>query len=314
METRGQKEYEFRVYPNDKSPKLFKSPILEVLTKTKLWIVITIYTIVSTFWISLFLIYYNGTVLATIVSFVLGFFSWTFSEYAMHRWVYHKISDSSYDSGLHYVFHGIHHEYPSDEDRIILPPVPGLIIIHGFLLIFYLMLGTVALSFCAGFLMGYLAYTTIHWMVHSKPTPEKHNFWWNHHNIHHYQQHDRAFGVSTPIWDYIFRTMPEKGRKTITILRKWFSKSKNWNRDARYEQFIGILVEALANGPSENHCLTFIYNTPAHFNFGEHSFVLFFTRTCVVLSRTNRIKQKRFHHLQVSDNEESAHHFRWKSH
>lgn len=220
METKSQKTYEFRVYPNEKSPKLFKNPILEVLTKTKLWIITSLYTLVAAIWIAMYVGWYHGTVLSSILYFVVGFFAWTFGEYALHRWVYHKISDSSYDSGLQYVFHGIHHEFPSDEDRIILPPVPGLVIAHVFLLVFYLVFNTDCLALCAGFLMGYLAYISIHWMVHSKPTPERFNFWWNHHNVHHYQQHDRAFGVSTPIWDIVFGTMPEKGRKTITILRK----------------------------------------------------------------------------------------------
>ncbi len=220
METNSNNHYEFKVYPNTKSPKLFKNPILEVLTKTKLWIIVTTYSLVSAIWIAIYVVKCNGSAVHSIGLFVLGFFSWTFLEYALHRWLYHKIKDSSYDSGLQYMFHGIHHEFPSDEDRIILPPVPGLVIAHLLLLVFYLIFDVECLTLGAGFLMGYLAYISIHWMVHSKPVPEKFNFWWTHHNIHHYQQHDRAFGVSTPIWDYVFHTMPEKGRKTITILRQ----------------------------------------------------------------------------------------------
>ncbi len=220
METNSNNHYEFKVYPNAKSPKLFRNPILEVLTKTKLWIIVTTYTLVSAIWIAIYLVKFNGSATHTIGLFVLGFFSWTFLEYALHRWLYHKIKDSSYDSGLQYMFHGIHHEFPSDEDRIILPPIPGLVIAHLLLLVFYLLFDVECLTLGAGFLMGYLAYISIHWMVHSKPAPEKFNFWWTHHNIHHYQQHDRAFGVSSPIWDYVFHSMPEKGRKTITILRQ----------------------------------------------------------------------------------------------
>lgn len=220
METTSKDHYEFRVYPNDKSPKIFKSPILEILTKTKLWIIVSLYSIVSAIWIGIYLIKHSGFVLTAVGFFFIGFFAWTFGEYALHRWVYHKIKDSSYDSGMQYLFHGIHHEYPSDEDRMILPPVPGLVLAHVFLLVFYLLMGNIAFVFTAGFMIGYLAYISIHWMVHSKPAPAKYNFWWRHHNVHHYQQHDRAFGVSSPIWDYVFHTMPEKGRKTITILRK----------------------------------------------------------------------------------------------
>lgn len=220
MDSNANNRYEFRVYPDAKSPKLFKHPILEILTKTKLWIIAVLYTIVASFFLGVYLLFYHGGVLSAIGFFSLGFLLWTLGEYLMHRFLYHKIHDASYDSGFQYVFHGIHHQYPSDEERIILPPIPGLAIAGLFLGFFYLTMGHFGFAFGAGFLMGYLVYISIHWMVHNKPVPEKFNFWWTHHNIHHYQQHDKAFGVSTPIWDIVFRTMPIKGRKTITILKK----------------------------------------------------------------------------------------------
>ncbi len=218
MKSTVQEDYEFRVYPNAKSPKIFKYPILEVLTKTRLWIIAVLYSIVALCLLYVFVSHYSGTVPQALLYFAIGFFSWTLGEYLLHRFLYHKLKDASYDSGIQYLFHGIHHKYPSDDDRIILPPVPGLLIASILMGIFYLIMGRIAFAFGPGFLIGYLVYISIHWMVHSKPSPKKFDFWWRHHNIHHYQQHDRAFGVSTPIWDIVFRTMPEKGRKTITIL------------------------------------------------------------------------------------------------
>jgi sterol desaturase/sphingolipid hydroxylase (fatty acid hydroxylase superfamily) len=38
--------------------------------------------------------------------------------------------------------------------------------------------------------------------------PNKHL--WIHHALHHYQQPDAAYGVSSPLWDFFFKTMPEK--------------------------------------------------------------------------------------------------------
>jgi sterol desaturase/sphingolipid hydroxylase (fatty acid hydroxylase superfamily) len=29
-----------------------------------------------------------------------------------------------------------------------------------------------------------------------------------HHMIHHHAQHDARFGVTTPFWDWVFRTLP----------------------------------------------------------------------------------------------------------
>nr|MDQ3100449.1 sterol desaturase family protein [Bacteroidota bacterium] len=36
---------------------------------------------------------------------------------------------------------------------------------------------------------------------------------WKHHNLHHYVGDTGAFGVSSPLWDHVFGTMPEDPRK-----------------------------------------------------------------------------------------------------
>ena len=51
--------YEFRVYPDEKSPKLFKSPLLEVLTKTKLWIISVLYSAVAGVWLWIYMHYFQ---------------------------------------------------------------------------------------------------------------------------------------------------------------------------------------------------------------------------------------------------------------
>ena len=134
--------------------------------------------------------------------------------------------DAAYDKGLRYVFHGIHHQYPNDSTKVVLPPIPSIVIAAIFFSLFYLVMGPYALAFSPGFMMGYSVYTCIHFIVHKYPSPKRFNFWWKHHTIHHFQQHDRAFGMSTPIWDYVFGTMPEKNRKTIKVVLKKQEKIK----------------------------------------------------------------------------------------
>ena len=208
------------VYPNTKSPRLFKNKFLEFLTKTHPIIIIVMYTIVTYFLVS----YYRQSTGASIGNtaglFLIGLFSWTLGEYLLHRFLYHKIGDASYDSGIHYLFHGIHHEYPNDISRTVLPPVPSLIIAAILFSLFYLALGIYAFVVGPGFLIGYSLYMYLHYMVHKRKPLKKWDFWWRHHNIHHFQQHDRGFGVSSSLWDHVFGTMPEKGRKTVDIIMK----------------------------------------------------------------------------------------------
>jgi sterol desaturase/sphingolipid hydroxylase (fatty acid hydroxylase superfamily) len=78
-------------------------------------------------------------------------------------------------------------------------------------------MGAWALVFGTGFLWGYLSYMNVHYIVHRFSPPKQFAFWWKYHTIHHFQQHDRAFGVTTPIWDYVFGTRPEEHRKTVHI-------------------------------------------------------------------------------------------------
>jgi sterol desaturase/sphingolipid hydroxylase (fatty acid hydroxylase superfamily) len=59
--------------------------------------------------------------------------------------------------------------------------------------------------------VGYAGYLSIHYMVHSFQPPK--NFLkilWINHGIHHYKNGEEVFGVSSPLWDYIYGTMVKK--------------------------------------------------------------------------------------------------------
>ncbi len=211
---------EVNVYPDSDSPKLFKNKVLEFLTKTHPLVIDAMYLTITYFLVSYFYSNYSDSVSLIVGLFVAGFFSWSFAEYIMHRFLYHKIEDATYNTGIQYLFHGIHHEYPNDKTRLVLPVIPSLTIAAIFFGIFYLIMGKYAFVFGPGFLIGYCAYMTVHYTVHKVAPPKRFNFWWTFHNIHHYQQHDRAFGVTSPIWDIVFGTMPEKGRKTVDVKMK----------------------------------------------------------------------------------------------
>ncbi|MBC9812689.1 sterol desaturase family protein [Crocinitomicaceae bacterium CZZ-1] len=211
---------EVNVYPDSDSPKLFKNKFLEFLTKTHPLVIDAMYLTIAYFLISHFYVNHSQSVLFIVGLFFAGFFSWSFAEYLMHRFLYHKIEDATYNTGIQYLFHGIHHEYPNDKTRLVLPIIPSFVIASVFFAIFYLIMGKYAFVFGPGFMIGYCAYMTVHYTVHKVAPPKRFNFWWTFHNIHHYQQHDRAFGVTSPLWDIVFGTMPEKNRKTVDVKLK----------------------------------------------------------------------------------------------
>lgn len=214
------KKIEVNVYPETESPKLFKNKFLEFLTKTHPIAIDGMYLVLSYFLIAHFYEHHSSSIKEITGLFFVGFLSWSLAEYLMHRFLYHKIEDATYNTGIQYLFHGIHHEYPNDKTRLVLPVIPSLAIAATFFGSFYLIMGKYAFVFGPGFLIGYCAYMTVHYTIHKVAPPKHFNFWWRHHNIHHFQQHDRAFGVTSPLWDIVFGTMPEKGRKTVDVKMK----------------------------------------------------------------------------------------------
>ncbi|HZJ19013.1 MAG TPA: sterol desaturase family protein [Pricia sp.] len=133
----------------------------------------------------------------------------TLIEYLTHRYVYHLEPHSHAREEFGYKIHGIHHEYPKDKKRLAMPPIIALLLAVFFFVLYSALMGEFVFGFLPGFSMGYTSYLCIHYCVHTFKVP--HNFFkilWHHHAIPHYRQPDRAFGVSSPLWDHVFRTMP----------------------------------------------------------------------------------------------------------
>jgi sterol desaturase/sphingolipid hydroxylase (fatty acid hydroxylase superfamily) len=144
--------------------------------------------------------------------FVLGMFAWTFAEYILHRYVFHWTNDSAAGKRVHFLLHGVHHEYPSDKDRLVMPLLTSTPLAVIFYSLFTFALGrAVGEPFFAGFVVGYLFYDGTHYYVHHfLPTTRWGKFLRRHHMTHHHADHGGGFGVSTPLWDLAFRTMPAK--------------------------------------------------------------------------------------------------------
>jgi dihydroceramide fatty acyl 2-hydroxylase len=76
---------------------------------------------------------------------------------------------------------------------------------------FYELLGSPAfLPFGAAFLAGYLFYDMLHYHVHHhRPKTALGKQLRELHMRHHFQNHERGFGVSAPFWDHVFGTAPK---------------------------------------------------------------------------------------------------------
>jgi sterol desaturase/sphingolipid hydroxylase (fatty acid hydroxylase superfamily) len=149
--------------------------------------------------------------LTVVVVFLAGTLGFTFMEYAVHRWLYHppRWAPEGFKR-MTYKMHGMHHDYPKDKKRLAMPPVVAVVLATSLLFLFELVLGQYAFAYLAGFVVGYALYLVVHYLVHMYAPPR--NFLraiWVNHSIHHYSENDILFGVSQPLWDYVFGTLPK---------------------------------------------------------------------------------------------------------
>ncbi len=199
---------EFQKIYNKGQAQLFKNQYLEFLTKTHPLVIWGMYTPILTLlpYYAITTLYYRGTLV--LLLFVAGIIFWTFTEYILHRFLFHHHPNTDKGKRINYVLHGNHHEYPRDKERLFMPAVPSLMIASLFFLVFYVVLGKYAIPFFPGFMFGYLIYGSMHYAIHAWNPPFK---WmkglWRNHHLHHYKENDLGFGVSSTLWDHVFGTM-----------------------------------------------------------------------------------------------------------
>ena len=143
-----------------------------------------------------------------------GFLIWTFSEYWLHRLVFHWDPDHAIGHRLHFIIHGVHHDHPNDKLRLVMPPGASIPLALLFFGAFWLIFGTpTAYPLFAGFLAGYLMYDYMHYYLHHfVPKSKLGKHLREQHMRHHFQDHRFGYGVSSPLWDVVFRTLPRTRR------------------------------------------------------------------------------------------------------
>ncbi|MCW3075472.1 MAG: fatty acid hydroxylase [Bacteroidetes bacterium] len=188
--------------------RIFKNNFLEKLTKSTPTITITYYICLIALFFYLSSVFTTLNFAHTIGLYLFGLMLWTLMEYILHRFIFHIDDYFPECKRLHYILHGVHHENPKDKERLFMPPVPGALIAFTLFVFWFIFFGWNALALMAGITNGYLLYSYIHYTVHTKPTKLFMQKLWIHHLKHHYKYPHKAYGVSSPFWDIVFRTMP----------------------------------------------------------------------------------------------------------
>ena len=192
---------------------MFKSNFLEVFSKVHFTVPLFIFIpVIAYFSWKAFAIQSVG-IGNYFLYFILGLFIWTITEYLLHRFLFHYELKGRIGERIHFIFHGVHHDYPSDRLRLVLPPAVSIPLAAIFYGLFSIVLSKGQLySFFPGFILGYLFYDITHYAIHHFNF--KHPVWKKikqHHMLHHYSDPNKGYGVSSAFWDKIFHTnFPKK--------------------------------------------------------------------------------------------------------
>ena len=148
--------------PNQKSEiqgQLFNHPWLELLSKAPPMFSAIFYALIIGILLTIaFVKNVPGDFATGILLYVVALIFWTLFEYLAHRYIFHLdhyFPDYPMAHRISHIFHGIHHDYPRDTHRLIMPPVPGLLIISILFFTGQIIMGKLIFVCLSGFLTGY---------------------------------------------------------------------------------------------------------------------------------------------------------------
>ena len=148
------------------SPRMFERDWIDGFSRTPWWTIPLFWLPIIGWLLSLSL---DGLGVAHLLGgFLGGWLIWTLTEYLLHRSLFHWTPPFRWGPRLHFILHGVHHEWVQDRYRLVMPPAMGLIMAVPFVLGFRALFGPTWFGvLMAGFFFGYVVYDLLGgWTVH----------------------------------------------------------------------------------------------------------------------------------------------------
>lgn len=195
--------------------RMFKSDFLEFFSKVHPATPAVVYLPVVTFSIYMASQVSGLGALGIVWRVGVGYLMWTLLEYWLHRLVFHLPHEGPITKKIYFYVHGVHHDYPYDHHRLVMPLAVSVGLATLFFGLFSAIWGVMMWPYFAGLALGYVLYDTIHWYTHAgKPKNRILKALRRKHMIHHFKDDDVWFGVSCPWWDYVFGTAAKRHAPT----------------------------------------------------------------------------------------------------
>ncbi|MCA9669551.1 MAG: sterol desaturase family protein [Myxococcales bacterium] len=144
-----------------------------------------------------------STLVASLFAFVGGALLWSFAEYTLHRFWGHEARGKNEFSREH-LRHHAEDGYFTPTPKKLLTAVPIAALFFGGL---GYLLGVVGIALSVGFFAAYTTYEVMHYRLHITPPRNAYGRWARRHHFgHHFNCPKMNHGVTSPIWDVVFRT------------------------------------------------------------------------------------------------------------
>jgi len=198
-----------RLYVSKKNEtvRMFESDFIEFFSRVHPVTPLLLYMPVVGYMLYVSLWQRKFSILAVAGLFLLGVLIWTLLEYLIHRYVFHYEPKSRLGKQFHFIVHGVHHDYPNDARRLVMPPSISIPLAFFFYGLFLVIFGRLASGVFAGLVFGYVCYDMLHYATHHFPMKTGLWLWLKQYHLrHHYKDDHVGYGISSPLWDYIFGT------------------------------------------------------------------------------------------------------------
>ncbi|MBI4578838.1 MAG: sterol desaturase family protein [Planctomycetes bacterium] len=138
-----------------------------------------------------------------------GLAAWTLVEWGLHRLMHVPTRSPGFRRFQEFA-HLRHHREPDNLPGSIVRLRGSLALAVAFLALALAAFQTVApaMLFHAGLTAGYVWYEVVHFATHARWRLPGLAWLQRYHALHHSRQWNRAFGVTCPLWDWVFETLP----------------------------------------------------------------------------------------------------------
>jgi dihydroceramide fatty acyl 2-hydroxylase len=150
------------------------------------------------------------------IAVAMGAFTWSFVEYAMHRFNGHGMRGKTRFSREHLAHHADADAFAPLHLKLMTGSVVATAV---FALGGLLTTWDVSTFYTLGFLGGYVFYEVVHFRLH-RATPNTAYMRWaaRHHFAHHFNAPKHNHGVTSPFWDIVLGTL--RRRETVRVPRR----------------------------------------------------------------------------------------------